>query len=450
MKQVELPEIPNVDFDIREYGAVSGGTVINTSSIQKAIEEASQKGGGNVVIPAGIWLTGPIELRSFINLRVESGAVLLFTKRKEDYPLYWSDFEGQEAVRCKSPITAEHASNIAITGQGVIDGNGQLWRMVKKFKVTEPFWKGLLAQADFVCRTNGAEIWLPTQTALEAVTMAYEGKSKELESMEAAEKYWDYFRPVMLHLYKCDHILIENITLQNSPAWNVHPCFCTHITIRNAVIRNPYYAQNGDGLDLESCRYAEIAHTVFDVGDDAICLKSGKGREARKTPGPTEDVWIHDCIVYHGHGGFVIGSEMSRGVKNVTVQNCSFIGTDVGIRIKSAIGRGGVVEDISIEDIQMINIEKEAIIMTMGYTIDTERQDVEKQYEADDIPYFRNITCKHITCQSAPIGVCLEGITPETISDIIIQDSEFHVKTDKKITNAQNIKFDNVVFDIEE
>lgn len=451
---VELPKIPNKEYNIKDFGAVNGGTKSNTKEINAAIAKANAEGGGKVVIPAGIWLTGPIELKSNIDLHLENGAVLLFDKNEEEYPLYVSDFEGMECIRAKSPITAENASNIAITGTGTIDGNGQLWRPIKQFKMTQRQWDALLKKSEYTVTEKDGQIWLPTKTSFDGWNRSKQ-KSDELENLDTAQKYWDFFRPVMVRLYRCDHILIENVTLQNSPAWNLHPCFCQHITIRNAAIRNPYYAQNGDGLDLESCQYAEITGTTFDVGDDAICMKSGKGEKARQIKVPTENVRINNCTVYHGHGGFVVGSEMSRGVRNVEVKNCTFIGTDVGIRFKSAIGRGGVVEDITLDGIQMIDIEKEAIIFTMAYVLDY-RESAQKAavVKADDIPYFRNITMKNIICSGAEYGLKAEGIdlsafeiVGETdglpvIDNIVIKDSSIAANVEKKITNCGKIVFE--------
>lgn len=459
---VELPQIKEDIYDIREFGAVNGGNISNTKAINQAITAAYENGGGKVVVPAGIWLTGPIALKSNINLHVEKGAVLLFDKNEQEYPLYISDYEGMESIRARSPIYAEYASNIAITGKGTIDGNGQLWRPIKQFKVTQRQWDALLKKSEYTVTEKDGEVWLPTRTSLEGWNLSHE-KSKELESLDTAQKYWDFFRPVLVHLYHCDHILIEDVTLQNSPAWNVHPCFCEHITIRNAAIRNPYYAQNGDGLDLESCKYADIHNTTFDVGDDAICMKSGKGAKAREIKVPTEYVKIHDCTVYHGHGGFVVGSEMSRGIRHVTVKNCSFIGTDVGIRFKSALGRGGVVENIILEDIQMMNIEKEAIIFTMGYVLDYREDQREKStVKADDIPYFKNITMRRITCNGAEVGLKAEGIDKSTltieiegteadktqpvIDNITLADSIITAKKDVVIKNAGKIVQENVSY----
>ncbi len=452
---VELPQIPQKDYHIKDFGAVNGGTVSNTEAINKTIATAHENGGGRVVIPAGIWLTGPIELKSNIDLHVEAGAVVLFSKNQEEYPLYMSDYEGKETIRAMSPIHAEHASNIAITGSGTIDGSGQLWRPVKQFKMTAREWDDLLKKSPYTITAKDGEIWLPTQSSLKGFQLSMDDP-KALEDIKTAKECWDFYRPVMVRLYHCDHILIENITLQNSPAWNVHPCFCKHITIRNATIRNPYYAQNGDGLDLESCQYAHIHDTTFDVGDDAICMKSGKGAKARETKVPTEYVSIHDCTVYHGHGGFVVGSEMSRGVRNVEVKNCAFIGTDVGIRFKSALGRGGVVEDITLEDIQMMNIEKEAIIFTMGYVLDYrgDAKSADKVNE-EDIPYFKNITMKRITCNGAQVGLKIEGIDRNSlaiedkspvIDHIVLEDSMIAAATDKRIEHAGEVILKNVTF----
>lgn len=448
---VELPKIPDREYCIKDFGAVNGGTKSNTEAINAAVTKANEDGGGKVIIPAGIWLTGPIELKSNIDLHLENGAVLLFDKNEEEYPLYLSDFEGLECIRAKSPIFAENASNIAITGTGTVDGNGQLWRPIKQFKMTQRQWDALLKKSQYTVTEKDGQIWLPTKTSFDGWNMSKQ-KSPELESLVTAQKYWDFFRPVMVRLYQCDHILIEDVTLQNSPAWNLHPCFCQHVTIKNANIRNPYYAQNGDGLDLESCQFAEITGTTFDVGDDAICMKSGKGEKAREIKVPTEHVRISNCTVYHGHGGFVVGSEMSRGVRDVEVKNCTFIGTDVGIRFKSALGRGGVVEDITLDGIQMMDIEKEAIIFTMGYVLDY-REDAEKPtvVKAEDIPYFKNITMRNITCNGAEYGLKAEGIDLSTldiagesdgspvIDNIVVENSMIVAKTEKRITNCGKI-----------
>ncbi len=451
---VKLPEIPKQQFDITEYGAVSNGKVSNTKAFAAAIEAASNAGGGSVVIPAGVWLTGPIELKSNIALYASKGALILFDKNPEEYPVFLADYEGQPRIRTVSPIHAREAENIAICGDGIFDGNGQLWRPLKDWKVTGREWQQFLKKSPYTIEGKEGPIWMPSETIYRGVK---EGEPEILApdadieaALKKAAECYDYYRPVMVSLVKCDRVLIEGVTLQNSPAWNVHPLFCTNLTIRNANIRNPYYAQNGDGLDLESCRQVHIHDTKFDVGDDAICMKSGKDAVARKITGPTEDVYIHDCVVYHGHGGFVVGSEMSRGVRNVTVENCTFVGTDVGLRFKSAVGRGGVVEDIHIDGIQMMDIKEQAIVFDMGYILgksDGTDEDTAVAISMEDIPEFRNIHMKNITCLGAKQAIKIKGLQAMPIHDVTVEDSWFQAELGYTEEYAENIVLKNVVIE---
>lgn len=448
---VKLPEIPEKQYLITEYGAVSNGKISNTKAIAAAIRAASEAGGGTVVIPAGVWLTGPIELKSNIRLHACRGAIVLFDKNPEEYPVFLADYEGQPRIRTVSPIHAREAENIAITGEGIFDGNGQLWRPLKQMKVTEKQWKQCLEKSPYVIQGRDGGIWMPTESIYKGAT---EGEPDVLSpdadieaALKKAAKCYDYYRPVMVSLVKCDRVLIEGVTLQNSPAWNVHPLFCTNLTIRRAAIRNPYYAQNGDGLDLESCSSVHIHDVQFDVGDDAICMKSGKNAVARKLPVPTEDVYIHDCVVYHGHGGFVVGSEMSRGVRHITVENCTFVGTDVGIRFKSAIGRGGVVEDIDIRDIYMTNIVNEAIIFTMGYVLNNSDGSDEAnptEIAREDIPEFKDVRMTNINCVGAGQAIKIEGLAQLPIHDLTIEDSYFKAKKGYTESFVENIALKNV------
>lgn len=448
---VKLPEIPEKRYLITAYGAVSNGKISNTKAIAAAISAAAEAGGGTVVIPAGVWLTGPIELKSNIRLHACRGAIVLFDKKTEEYPVFLADYEGQPRIRTVSPIHAREAENVAITGEGIFDGNGQLWRPLKQMKTTAKQWEKCLKESPYVIQGRDGGIWMPTESIYKGAT---EGEPDVLSpdadieaALKKAAECYDYYRPVMVSLVKCDRVLIEGVTLQNSPAWNVHPLFCTNLTIRSAVIRNPYYAQNGDGLDLESCSKVHIHDVQFDVGDDAICMKSGKNAVARKLPVPTEDVYIHDCVVYHGHGGFVVGSEMSRGVRRVTVENCTFVGTDVGIRFKSAIGRGGVVEDIDIRDIYMTNIVNEAIIFTMGYVLNNSDGTDEANPEEilrEDIPEFKNVRMKNINCVGAKQAIKIEGLAQLPIHDLTIEDSYFKAEKGYTESYAENIVLENV------
>ena len=362
---VSLPVIKDIMFDIRDYGAVGDGVTSNTQMFKDAICAAAEC-GGRVLVPDGIWLTGPIELLSGVELHLSDNALITFSKNKEEYPLIVTDYEGIKRIRTQSMIYADNAKDIAITGKGTIDGNGHKWRPVKQFKMTKRQWNELLEKSPYVIESSEGGVWVPTKTVFDGRN-AGEYYPDDEEALEKASQYYDFYRPVMVSLRHCSRVLIEDVTLENSPAWNVHPYFCHDLTVRNAVISNPYYAQNGDGIDVDSCERVEIHHCSFNVGDDGICIKSGKNKEARKILGPSKDIYIHNCYVGFSHGGFVIGSEMSRGVSNVLVEDCTFVNSDVGVRIKSALGRGGIVENIEIRRVNMLNIKEEAVILNMDY-----------------------------------------------------------------------------------
>lgn len=361
--KVTVPQFKRLEVLLSDCGAISGKLDIETGRhnarvINDKVKELSENGGGTIVIPKGIWASAPIRLLSDVSIRIESQGLLKFIKSKEDYPLIITNYEGQPCIRTVSPITAENAVNVAITGMGMVDGSGDEWRPVKKFKVTDKQWEQLLKKSDNVFETKETQIWMPTKSSL--LGNEKNIQSDKDEALEEARDYYDFYRPVMVSLRHCTNVLLSGVTFMNSPAWNIHPFFCENVTIDNIKVRNPYYAQNGDGIDVESCTNVHIHHSVFETGDDAICIKAGKNAIARTIDGPCSNIYIHDCVVNEGHGGFVIGSEMSRGVKDILVENCTFIGTDVGVRIKSALGRGGVVENITIRNIDMVNIKGEA------------------------------------------------------------------------------------------
>ncbi len=442
---VLVPNFLNKDYCIKDFNAQEGGIISCTNEIQQAIDTCHKNGGGRVVFPKGIWLSGPIEIKSNVNLYFERQSLLIFTKSKEEYPVIITDWEGEERIRTVSPITAKNASNIAITGSGIIDGSGHLWRPIKQFKLTAKFWKAKLQINDSVIETKEGGIWYPTKTAYEGCLNG-EVRPDEENCLDKAAPYYDLYRPVLVNFVNCDKVLIDGVTLQNSPAWNVHPLYCTNFTLSNATIRNHYSAQNGDGLDLESCQNCEIKNTVFDVGDDGICLKSGKGEKARQTKIPTKNVYIHDCTVYEAHGGFVVGSENSRGLENIIVENCSFIGTDIGIRFKSALGRGGVIENIKISNIRMQDIKEEAIIFTMGYqlfALDHEKQDVADNVKADDIPEMKNIFLDNIICNGAKIALKINGLKQLPIHDITLSNSYLSCNELYNLSLCENIKLVN-------
>ena len=452
---IEVPEFQDRSVCITEFGAIRNGSDMETSkrnaaAINAAVERISLLGGGTVVIPAGLWITGPISLKSNVRLFLESQAVIKFSKNMDEYPLIITNYEGQECIRTVSPITADGVKNIAICGHGVIDGSGDLWRPIKQFKLTERQWKALQKKSEYVIDTKEGGIWLPTESAF--VGNEKNIQKGEEDALKKAEAYYDFYRPVMVSLKHCDKVLLEGVTFMNSPAWNIHPFFCSNLTVRNVNINNPYHAQNGDGIDVESCNGVHIYESTFETGDDAICIKSGKNAEARTFEGPCENIYIHDCIVNEGHGGFVVGSEMSRGVKNILVENCTFLGTDVGVRFKSALGRGGVVENIEINNINMINIKNEAVIMTMSYALNLlDRNEEVAGIDEEDVPFFKNVTFNGLSCLGADVPVKLEPLDGrlDTITGIKISNSYFKAAREN-ILNGLDISMENVDFEIDE
>jgi len=441
---IELPNIKKKEYNITDYGAVNGGVVSNTKAFSTAVELASET-GGKVIVPDGIWLTGPIALKSGVELHLEDNAVIVFDKSAEEYPQIETDFEGIRRIRTVSPAYAENAHDIAITGRGVIDGSGHLWRPVKHFKVTERQWKELLQKSPYILGNNEGGMWVPTETIFDGRNYGEVFPDHE-EALKEAAPYYDFYRPVMVSFKNCKRVLIENVQLKNSPAWCLHPYFCEDLTVKGVRINNPYYAQNGDGIDIESCKNVEVSYCNFTTGDDGICIKSGKGAEARKIYGPCENIHIHHCYVGHSHGGFVIGSEMSRGVRNVLVEDCTFMDSDIGIRMKSTIGRGGVVEKITMRRINMVNILQEAVIMTMNYVHHNINYNevVEESENPEDIPVFRDMLVEDCHCKGAKVGVKIAGLTgrPYTIRNVAFKNCNFTAEQDKELSDCENIVFE--------
>lgn len=425
---VALPVIPAYTVNLTEFGAKGNGATLCTDAFSKAMRHLAEKGGGKLVVPAGIWLTGPIQFESNVELHTETGALVLFTDDYNAYPETDVLYEGVTMHRKLSPLFAIDKENIAITGNGTFDGNGQAWRPVKKSKLTANQWKALVESGGSVEK----DVWYP-------------------EIKERATK-----RPVLLDFHRCKRVLMQGVTFSNSPAWNVHPCVCEDVTIENVNIRNPWYAQNGDGLDLESCNRARIINTTFDVGDDAICIKSGKDKEGRLLGKPCQNVIISGCTVLHGHGGFVIGSEMSGGAKNIWVDNCVFNGTDVGLRFKSTRGRGGVVENIYINNVRMLNIDGDGMIFDLYYANKPAAGVADKDAAGNDVipavseetPVFRNLYLENIICQGAKRAMYFNGLPEMPINNVVIKNSEFKANTGVVINYGESITFDNVLLSI--
>nr|WP_315417631.1 glycoside hydrolase family 28 protein [uncultured Pedobacter sp.] len=451
-----LPIIQQVKFkkdttSITRFGAKGDGITLNTESINKTIASVSQKGGGVVLIPSGLWLTGPIELKSNVNLHLKRDAILQFTADFNQYKLVEGNWEGQPAWRNQSPISGVNLENIAITGSGIIDGNGGAWRMVKKDKLTETQWKTLVASGGIV-KADG-KMWYPSEKTVKGSNTKNAGVIEAGKTAADYEDIKDFLRPNLLVLTGCKKILLEGVTFQNSPAWNLHPLLCEDLTLRNLQVKNPWFAQNGDGVDVESCKNVLIEGCTFDVGDDGICIKSGRDEAGRKRGVPTENVIVRNNIVYHAHGGFVIGSEMSGGAKNIWVYDCSFIGTDIGLRFKTTRGRGGVVENIYINNINMIDIPGEAILFDMYYAavdpvpLAGEKREAIKTVTVpvtEATPQFKNFYIKNVVANGAEKAIFFRGLPEMNIKDIHLENVTIKAKKGIEIIEATGIFLKNV------
>ena len=450
MPEVSAPVIPAYTVNLKKFGAVGDGVTLNTKAFEKAIAALEKKGGGHLIVPAGVWFTGPIVLKSNIDLHLEVGAVIQFSGDESLYPVIQTSFEGLDTRRCQSPLSANGAENISITGKGVIDGNGQFWRPVKKGKMTEGQWKEVLERPGGVEAKKG--YWVPNQAYADAE------KSANMNVPKAStDEEWNrikrFLRPVMVSLVNCKNVLLYGVIFQNSPAWNIHPLMCENIILDDVLARNPFYAQNGDALDLESCKNALIVNSKFDAGDDGICIKSGKDKDGRRRGRPCENVVVDGCTVFAGHGGFVVGSEMSGGVRNILVENCQFLGTDVGLRFKSTRGRGGIVENIFINNVSMTDIKTDAITFNMYYggksvaemLADGDNPDnTTKQPVTEETPIFRHIDIKNIVCNGAGRAMEFNGLPEMPINGIRLQNINIVAKSDAVFNNCQDIKQRNV------
>lgn len=445
----QLPTFKPDTFNITTYGARPDGITLNTKSINAAIADCSRKGGGVVLVPGGLWLTGPVELKSNVNLHLRRAAVLQFSADFDQYPLVLGSFEGVPAYRNQSPLSGTGLENVAITGSGIVDGNGDAWRAVGRDRLTESEWKKKVASGGLL--SEDGKTWHPSEKALRGSRVPNAGAVTAGKTARDYDDIKDFLRPNLLVLTNCKKVLLEGVTFQNSPAWCLHPLLCQELTVRNLLVRNPDYARNGDGLDVESCRNVLVEGCTFDVGDDGICIKSGKDEEGRKRGVPTENALIRRNVVYHAHGGFVIGSEMSGGARNLFVEDCTFMGTDIGLRFKTARGRGGVVEDIYVRNIAMKDIVHDAILFDMYYFMkappklaDGTAAPVEVPAVTEATPQFRRFFISNVVCDGAERAIFLRGLPEMSIQQITLDNLVLRATKGVELIEAQNISISNL------
>ncbi len=359
-------------FNVRDYGALGDGQALATPGLQAAIDACSRAGGGTVHVPAGHYVTGPLTLRSDITLHVGAGATLLASEDVSDYPVIRGRWEGVEQEVYAPLIGGSGLCNVALTGRGTIDGRGACWwRRQREHSLRHP-------------------------------------------------------RPRLISFDRSANLLIEGLTLTNSPSWTIHPVRCENVTIDSVTIANPADSPNTDGIDPDSCRHVRITNCHIDVGDDCIAIKSGSEAGGRAALAPCEAITIANCTMLHGHGGVVIGSEMSGSVRNVAITNCVFIGTDRGLRIKTRRGRGGVVEDVRATNVVMQGVLC-PFTMNLYYHIgvrgNTDVADRRPRPVTEGTPRLRHIHFAHISARDAHYAAAfLYGLPEMPLEDISFSD----------------------------
>ena len=436
-RSIREPEFADKAYLITKFGAKTDNTAAkNQKAIQKAIDKCSKAGGGRVVIPAGQkFLTGAIELKSGVNLEVQEGATLEFVFQPELYPIVETSWEGLECFNLSPCVYAYKAKDIAITGKGTIDGGGSNdawwpWNGNKRFG-----WKeGTTSQRDM-----GRPRLL--QAGEDGIPMYNEKGQRSPERIFKAE---DRLRPQLVSFNKCEGILLQDVTLLRSPFWVIHPLHSTDITVRRVKMIND--GPNGDGCDPECCDRVLIEDCYFDTGDDCIAIKSGRNRDGRERNMPSKNIIIRNCKMKNGHGGVVVGSEISGGCQNVYAHDCEMDAPELErvLRIKTNSCRGGVIENINMKNIT-VGVCKEAILK------------INTDYEPKEIccrgyyPTVRNVYMENVTSQSSKYGVMIVGYEQDslsyTINHITVKNCNFNGVKDKpvyQIGKAENITYDNL------
>jgi polygalacturonase len=404
-------------FDVKDFGATGDGKTMDTAAIQHAIDACAAAGSGRVRIGPGIYLTGPIQLKSDVDLHVEKGALVLFSRNIDDYPRITANLGGADKTVRKSPITGENLVNVSITGPGIFDGQGDAWRPVKQGKMSRDQWEQLIGSGGVV--DTAAKTWYPQK-----------------DRTVAAQ------RPALVTLSNCRQVLLDGPEFRNSPNWDLHPFCCSDVTVRNVTIFNAASAQNGDGIDIDCCSNVTMSDSVVNAGDDAICLKSGRDAAGRTLDRPTENVTITRCVIGTGHGGIAIGSEMSGGVRDITVSHCEFNGTDAGLRFKTVRGRGGVVENIHISDLRMKGLGQGAIEFDMFYGV--KKPSMAMQAVSDGTPAFRNIDISDVECDGAQNAILIRGLPEMPVKGISLKDVRIAANKPGEIDNVDGITLSDV------
>lgn len=416
--RIKPPRFRKRDFPITRFGAAAGQAGECTEAIRRAIEACSRSGGGRVIVPKGEFLTGAIHLRSNVNLHVSKGATLKFSTDPRSYlPIVPTRWEGMELMHLSPLIYAYEQTNIAITGQGTLDGQG------KSFFWT---WHGNP-------RYGGNPDVLSQRPARARL---YEMMDKNVPVSERIFGEGHYLRPQFIQPYRCKNVLIEGVKIIDSPMWEVHPVLCQNVTIRNLHIAS--HGPNNDGCDPESCKDVLIDGCFFDTGDDCIAIKSGRNNDGRRLAAPTENIIIRDCTMRDGHGGITVGSEISGGVRNLFAHDCRLDSAELwtALRVKNNASRGGLLENLYFRNITVGQVSRAVVEIDFNY---------EEGAKGEHTPVVRNYVVEGLTCTTGNRAVDLQGLAGAPIYDVVMKNCSFgSVKNPSIIKNVKGMKLTNV------
>jgi polygalacturonase len=424
LARIKPPVFPDREFDITQFGAVGDNLADCTDAFQKAVTACHAAGGGRVVVPSGQFLTGAIHLKSKVNLQIRSGAIVRFTRDTTKYPLVFTRWEGMELMNYSPFIYAFEQKDIAITGEGTIDGNADCEHWWP--------WKGRPH-----CGWRQGE---PEQA--KDRNHLFDMAERGVPVTDRVFGQGHYLRPQFIQPYRCKNVLIEGVTLKNSPMWQVHPVLCTNVTVRKVTItgasENHEAAPNTDGCDPESCTDVLIHNCNFNTGDDCIAIKAGRNADGRRVGVPSQNIVIQDCHMKDGHGGVTIGSEISGGVRNVFAENCVMDSPhlDSAIRIKNNAMRGGLLENIYVRNIDVGQVAAAGLSIDFFY---------EEGPAGKFIPVVRNVEIRNLATQKAQYALYLRGFNNAPIEGIRLTDCDFEgVARPNIIENVMHLALRNV------
>jgi polygalacturonase len=401
-RNVKAPTFPDRVFDITKHGAIPDGKTLATAAVARAIDACAKSGGGRVLVPAGTFLTGAVHLKSHVELHIAEGATLRFDTNSASYPIVFTRWEGMELMNYSPLIYARREKNIAITGKGTLDGQGSeknWWS-----------WKGRWGGTTEYGWKEGMPNQLPARARL--FQMTEDGVPVEKRVFGDGS----YLRPPFIQPYECENVLIADVRVRNSPFWNIHPVLCKNITLRGVDVYG--HGPNNDGTDPESVDHMLIEDCTFDTGDDCIAVNSGRNADGRRINVPSQNILVRNCRMREGHGGVVVGSQISGGARWVFAENCHMDSPDLGyaIRFKNNALRGGLLENFYYRDLDVGQVGRAAITCDFNY---------EEGPNGPFTPQLRNVVVERLRVKKAVRVLDSQGLPKAPVSDITLKDCEF-------------------------